>query len=75
MKENLHKLSWLIEVFVNQNPTIVRLIFGDPLFTPIQKETRQEMIAFLSNYHPQLHFYLCFTATQELIKEEKEKIL
>ena len=33
------------------------------------------MIEFFSNYYPQLNFDLCFTATRELTKEEKEKIL
>ena len=74
-EEYLNELSWLIEEFGNKNLTIVRLIFGDPLFTPIQKEKLQEMIKFLSNFYLQLNFYLCFTAARELTKEEKEKIL
>ena len=53
----------------------MRSIFGHPLFTPIQKETLQEIIEFLLNYYPHLNFHLCFTATRELTKEEKEKIL
>ena len=47
----LMKLSWSIEEIKSKNLTIIRLIFGDPLFTPLQKEVLQEMMEFLSNYY------------------------
>ena len=59
----------------NKKVTIKRLIFGDPLFTPLQKEVLQEMIEFLSNYYPHLNFYLCITPTRELTKEDKQAII
>ena len=74
-EEFLSNPRWLIEEFVNKIPTIVRLIFEDPLFTPIRKETLQKIIEFLSNYYPPLNFHQCFTATRVLTKEEDEKIL
>ena len=74
-EEWLIKLSWIIEEINNKKLTIIRLIFGDPLFTPLQKEVLQEMIEFLSNYCPHLSFHLCFTPTRELTKEEKQSII
>ena len=69
------KLSWIIEENNSKKLTIIRLIFGDPLFTPLQKEVLQEMMEFLSNYYPHLNFHLCFTPTRELTKEEKQAII
>ena len=51
-EEWLTNLTWIIEEIENKKLTIIRLIFGDPLFTPIEKECIQELIVFLSNHYP-----------------------
>ena len=71
----LRKLGWFIDEISNKKLTLIRLIFGDPLFTRIEKEIIQEMMEFLSNLHPQLSFHLCFNNTRELNNEEKSKII
>ena len=71
----LIKLSWIIEEIKSKKLTFIRLMFGDPLFTPLQKKILQEMVEFLSNYYPHLNFHLCFTPTKELTKEEKQAII
>ena len=71
----LIKLSWIIEANNNKKLTIIRLISGDPLFTPLQKEVLQEIMGFLSNYYPHLNFHLCFTPTRELTKEKKQAVI
>ena len=43
----LYKLSWFIEEFVNRKLSIVRLFFGDPLFTLLEREVIQEIMEFL----------------------------
>ena len=68
------KLTWLIEK-IEKKLTIIRLIFGNPLFTPIEKESIQELIEFLSNHIPHLSLHVCFSSTKELTKEEKKKII
>ena len=65
----LIKLSWIIEEINIKKLTIIRLIFGDPLFNPLQKKVLQEMMEFLSNYYPNLNFHLYFTPTREFTKE------
>ena len=69
------KLTWIIEEIENKKLTIIRLIFGDPLFTPIEKESIQELIEFLANHYPHLSLHVCFSSTRELTKEEKRKIM
>ena len=78
MSEN--EKEWLNKLFlkiteVNVDLTIVKFSFGDPLFTPVQKETLKEMVEFLSKYFYDRKFFLCFTPTRELTKEEKETII
>ena len=41
-EEWLTKLTWIIEEIENKKLTIIRLIFGDPAFIPIEKESIQE---------------------------------
>ena len=43
----LRKLGWFIDELENKKLTIIRLSFYDPLITPIEKETIQEMLEFL----------------------------
>ena len=74
-EEWLTKLTWTIEEIENKKLTIIRLIFGDPLFTPIEKESIQELIEFLTNHYPHLSLHVCFSSTRELTKEEKKKII
>ena len=71
----LYKLSWFIEEFVNKKLTIVRLSFGDPLFTPLEREVIQEIMEFLSNYYPDKNFHICFSKIRELNKEERKQII
>ena len=70
-EEWLTKLTWIIEEIENKKLTIMRLIFGDPLFTPIEKESIQELIEFLANHYSHLSLHVCFSSTRELTKEEK----
>ena len=71
----LYKLSWFIEEFVNRKLSIVRLSFGDPLFTFLEREVIQEIMEFLSNYYPDKNFHICFSTTRELTKEERKQII
>ena len=71
----LYKLSWFIEEFVNKKLNIVRLSFGDPLFTPLEREVIRETMEFLSNYYPDKNFQICFSKTRELNKEERKQII
>ena len=71
----LRKLGWFIDEISNKKLTLIRLIFGDPLFTPIEKEIIKEMMEFLSNLYPHLSFHLCFNNIRELNNEEKLKII
>ena len=74
-EEWLIKLTWIIEGIENKRLTIIRLIFGDPLFAPVEKENIQELIEFLSNHYPHLSLHVCFSSTRELTKEEKRNII
>ena len=74
-EEWLRKLGWIIEEFINKKLTLIRLIIGDPLFTPIEKELLQEILEYFSTLYPQLSFHLCFNNTRELKKDERETIL
>ena len=74
-EEWLTKLTWITEKIENKKLTMIRLIFGDPLFTPIKKESIQELIECLSNHYPRLSLHVCFSLTRELTKEEKRKIM
>ena len=74
-EEWIKKLGWLIDEIKNKQLTFVIFIFGDPLFTSIQKEFVLEAIEFLSNYYPEVGFNLCFTNTRELTNKEKTTIL
>ena len=71
----LYKLSWFIEEFVNKKLSIVRLSFGDPLFTLLEREVIQEIMEFLSNYYQDKNFHICFSTTRELTKEERKQII
>ena len=70
----LYYLSWFIEEFVNKKLTIVRLSFGDSLFTPLEREVIQEIMGILSNYYPDKNFHICFSKTRLLNKEEKNRL-
>ena len=65
----------MIEETIYKKLAIIRFIFGDSLFTPLQKEVLQEMMEFLSNYYPQQNYHICFTNMRELTKEEKSNII
>ena len=69
------KLTWIIEEIENKKLTIIKLIFRDPLFTPIEKKSIQELIEFLSNHYPHLRLHVCFSSTRELTNKEKRKII
>ena len=71
----LRKLGWLVDEFINKKLTMIRLIFNDPLITPIEKEVIQEMLEFLSNFYPDIQIHMCFSNKRELNKIEKEQII
>ena len=60
---------------VNRKVIIIRLIFGDPLITPLGKELLQKMLEFLSAYYPNLSFHVCFNNTRELTSDERKGVL
>ncbi|XP_033213766.1 uncharacterized protein LOC117170832 [Belonocnema kinseyi] len=71
----LRKLGQLIEEILSKNLTIIRICIGDPLISPMEKESLQEMLEFLSTYYRENSFSLCFVNTRELSKEEQEAIV
>ena len=71
----LRKLGWFIDEITNKMLILITLIFGDPLFPPIEREIIQEMMEFLSNLYPHLSFHLRFNNTRELNNEGKLKII
>ena len=73
-EENLlYKLSWFIEEFVNKKLTIVRLSFGDPLFTPLEREVIQKIMEFLSNYYPDKNFSFVSLKLENLIRKKENR--
>ena len=71
----LRCLGWFIDDFKNKKSTIIRLHFGDPLFTPIEREEIIEMINYLSNYYADSSLHLCFNQMRELTKQERGKVM
>ena len=61
----LRKLGWFIDEISNKKLTLIKLIFGDPGFTPIEKEIIQETIEFVSNLYTHLSFV--FTIQEDQI--------
>ena len=74
-EEWLKKFETLIENSIEKKLSITRLIIGDPLITPIEKEFIQELIEFLSTIYPEQNLHLCFNNTRELTREERKNIL
>ncbi|XP_033226619.1 luciferin 4-monooxygenase-like [Belonocnema kinseyi] len=66
--------GWLVEEFKDKKLTIVRLIFGDPTYTLLEKEILLEMIQYLSNQYPDTGFHIdCKTGETSTYKKLAEE--
>ena len=72
--ESLKKFETLIENSIEKKLSIARIIIGDPLITPIEKEFIQELIELLSTIYPEQNLQLCFNNTRVLTREERKNI-
>lgn len=71
-------LSQLIEISTelrDKGYTILRMAINDPLITPLEKETIQTMIEYISTMYAEENFHLCFNNIRELTKEERKAIM
>ena len=67
----LNTLSWNIDDVKQKRLKIIRINFGEPTFTPVEKELWKKIMKYLSNYHPDSSIYLCFTIRREYLGEKK----
>ena len=74
-EELLNKFETLIGNLIEKKLSMTRLIIGDPLITPIEKEFIQELIVFLSTIYPEQNLHLYFNNTRELTREKRKNIL